>query len=136
MTKSKRRKCVCGINYVPKGRNYCFTCESARDPLPPPSFRDIENATGGNKPRNSQVVFAFKNRVSKRKKDAILEEIHSWKEARFVKPVFDKTDTNASGVELYVVYVKISTQVDSTISKLRSLAEIKYAHLPSPRRPK
>lgn len=136
MAKSRRRKCVCGEGYVTKGRKYCFNCEPARDPLPPPSFRDIKNATKDSAPQNSQVIFAFRNRISKQKKDIILEKIRSWKDVESVEQVFDETDTNISSVELHVVYVKTSKQVDVMANKLQSLAEIKYAYAPPTRKPK
>ena len=41
MAKQKRHKCACGRKYVKKGHNYCSDCESARDPVLPPSLEDI-----------------------------------------------------------------------------------------------
>lgn len=132
MAKTRRRKCVCGRNYIKKGRNYCFECESVRDPLSPPSFRDIEKATISKKSKIIQIIFAFRNRTSKQRENAILKEIRSWKDVRSVERVFDKTniDPNPSPAELYTVYVKTSSRADSTVNKLQSFAEIKYAYLP------
>ena len=134
MAKAKRCKCVCGKNYIRKGHNYCIACESARDPLPPPSLRDIEKATVGKESKTSQVIFRFRNSASKKTKNAILEKISLWKEVKSVERVFDNSDSGASSVELYVVYAKISSQVDSIVNRLQSIAEIKYAYSPPTKR--
>jgi len=134
MANPKRRKCTCGKKYVRKGHDYCILCESAHDPLPPPSLRDIEKATISKEAKTSQVIFGFRNRASKKKKNAILEKISSWKEVKSVERVFDSADSNASSAELYVVYVKVSSQTDSIINRLQTFAEIKYAYLPPTRR--
>jgi len=41
VAKSKRKKCPCGRNYLKKGQKYCLECQTARDPLPPPSLKEI-----------------------------------------------------------------------------------------------
>lgn len=136
LAKSKKRKCVCGKNYVYGDDKYCLECQSVRDPVPLPSFEDIEKATSYKKTKSNQIIFAFKIRISKQKKSIILEDIQSWKDVGSVERVFDDVDSSSSSVELYVVYVKISSQTDSILNTLQSLSGIKYAYLSPGRKPK
>lgn len=89
------------------------------------------------KPLPNQIGFKFKKEVSVKRKKIVLKNICSWKEVETVEQVFKDTgvDLSDSMINLYILFVKKSIQIEAILKKLQSLPEIEYAYLPPTRGP-